>query len=104
MDKIYDINIKSNVLLAQSALPYMGAGSSMLFINSISAFFPDSTVGQYMGMYAVTKTAMLGMVKALSQDYADRGVRVNGIAAGIVPTNFGSILTTPEARARYVRF
>jgi NAD(P)-dependent dehydrogenase (short-subunit alcohol dehydrogenase family) len=103
MDKIYDINIKSNVLLAQSALPYMGPGSSMLFINSISAFFPDATVGKYMGMYAVTKTAMLGMVKALSQDYADRGVRVNGIAAGIVPTNFGSILTTPEAKAHYVR-
>ena len=102
MDKIYGTNIKSNVLLIQSTVPYMAPGSSILFINSISAYFPDDSIGLTVGMYAVSKTAMLGMVKAMSQEYADRKIRVNGLSSGIVPTSFGSILTTPDAKAYYV--
>ena len=102
MDKIYGTNIKSNVLLIQSIVPHMAPGSSILFINSISAYFPDDSIGLTVGMYAVSKTAMLGMVKAMSQEYANRNIRVNGISSGIVPTSFGSILTTPDAKAYYV--
>lgn len=43
-------------------------------------------------MYAVSKTALLGLTKALATEMAPRGIRVNGVAPGIVPTKFASAL------------
>ena len=49
-----------------------------MFVSSISAFSP----GAPLGMYAVSKTALVGLTKALAQELAPRGIRVNCIAPG----------------------
>jgi Enoyl-(Acyl carrier protein) reductase len=76
----------------------MPEGGSVLFITSIAAFFPDDRSSLIMAMYGVSKTALLGVVKALSFELGLSGVRVNGLAAGVIPTGFSSILTGEKNR------
>ncbi|GKC05415.1 tropinone reductase-like protein 3 [Tanacetum coccineum] len=59
LDKLWEINIKTAILLLQDASPHLTKGSSIVFISSLSAFQPPSS----MAMYGVTKTALLGLTK-----------------------------------------
>ncbi|EFJ41756.1 hypothetical protein VOLCADRAFT_107595 [Volvox carteri f. nagariensis] len=95
IDKILDINIKSAVLLVQEALPHLiqRPGASIVFVSSVTAFSPPEPIA----MYAVSKTALLGLTKGLAAELGPRGVRVNCVAPGIVPTKFSAALVqTPE--------
>ena len=60
-------------------------GGSIVFVSSITAFGP----GAPLGMYAVSKTALVGLTKALAQELAPRGIRVNCIAPGEHTTRAG---------------
>ncbi|KAI3711176.1 hypothetical protein L2E82_41063 [Cichorium intybus] len=88
LDKLWEINVKSSILLLQDAAPHLSKNSSIVFISSISAFQPPSS----MAMYGVTKTALLGLTKALASEMAPR-TRVNCVAPGTVPTHFASFIT-----------
>lgn len=90
IDKILDINVKAAILLVKE---FMGAGllvkgSSVAFVSSWTGFSP----GPPLGIYAVSKTALLGLVKALASELGPKGIRVNGLAPGLVPTKFASAL------------
>lgn len=96
INKILDINVKSAVMLAQLAVPHMKDGGSIIFISSVTAFSPPLPIA----MYAVSKTALLGLTKGLAAELGPSGIRVNCVAPGIVPTKFSSaILATPELEA-----
>lgn len=43
---------------------------------------------QLLGVYATSKTAMLGLVKNLAMECAKFGIRVNGLAPGLIKTRF----------------
>lgn len=47
---------------------------------------------QLLGAYSVSKTALFGLTKALSQDLAPENIRVNCIAPGIVRTKFAKAM------------
>ncbi|PSC69687.1 tropinone reductase-like 3 [Micractinium conductrix] len=89
IQKIVDINIVSAVLLAKLAVPHMPSGGSIVFVSSYTAFNPSPPIA----MYAVSKTALLGLTKALAEELGpQQGIRVNCLAPGIVPTKFASAL------------
>lgn len=92
LDKMWDINVKSSILILQDAAPYLQKGSSVVIISSISAYQPPPS----MAMYAVTKTALLGLTKALAAEMGP-DTRVNCVAPGFVPTYFASALIENEA-------
>lgn len=46
----------------QDAAPYLQKGSSVVIISSIAGYTPSAA----MGMYGVTKTALLGLTKVLN--------------------------------------
>jgi dehydrogenase/reductase SDR family protein 4 len=92
LDKLWDINVKTAILLLQDAAPYLTKGSSCIFISSIAGYNPQSS----MAMYGVTKTALLGLTKALAAELAP-DTRVNCIAPGFVPTHFADFLTSNDA-------
>lgn len=99
IDKILDINIKAAVLLVQEALPHLlqRPGASIVLVSSVTAFSPPEPIA----MYAVSKTALLGLTKGLAAELGPRGIRVNCVAPGIVPTKFSAALVeTPELAAR----
>lgn len=49
-----------------------------------------------LGAYSVSKTALLGLTKALSQDLATENIRVNCVAPGIIKTKFSKAMYETE--------
>ncbi|KAJ3693323.1 hypothetical protein LUZ60_008803 [Juncus effusus] len=92
LDKLWDINVKSSILILQEVAPYLSKGSSVILISSIAGYNPQSSLA----MYGVTKTALLGLTKALAAEMSPN-TRVNCIAPGFVPTHFAEFLTTNES-------
>lgn len=91
LDKLWDINVKSSILLLQDAAPHLQKGSSVVLISSIAGYQPQSS----MAMYGVTKTALLGLTKALAAEMAP-DTRVNCVAPGFVPTHFAEYITSND--------
>ncbi|MBA0731550.1 hypothetical protein Golax_023074 [Gossypium laxum] len=114
LDKVWEINVKASVLLLQiiisvalsgyfsgpalctglytvEAAPYLQKGSSVVLISSIMGYHPQIA----MAMYGITKTALLGLTKALAKEMAP-DTRVNCVAPGLVPTNFAAFLSKDE--------
>ncbi|CAN1167065.1 Tropinone reductase-like 3, partial [Linum perenne] len=87
LDKLWEINVKASILLLKDAAPHMNRGSSVVLVASIAGYHPPAS----MAMYGVTKTALLGLTKALASEMAP-DVRVNCIAPGFVPTHFNSFI------------
>ena len=82
-------------MLAQLAAPHMPDGSSMVFVSSIGSY----RHGAPLGMYAVTKTALNGLMHALALELGPH-IRVNGVAPGTVPTKFAAFISEPGSAAR----
>ncbi|TKY72214.1 Tropinone reductase 3 [Spatholobus suberectus] len=92
LDKLWEINVKSTILILKDAAPYLKKGSSVVLISSLVAYNPPPT----MAMYGVTKTAVLGLTKALASEMAPN-TRVNCVVPGIVPTHFVAQYTSKDA-------
>ncbi|XP_063828190.1 dehydrogenase/reductase SDR family member 4 isoform X2 [Ostrinia nubilalis] len=94
-DKIFDINVKCSWLLAKDAYPEMlkRGGGSIVFISSLSGYQPIFPLGPY----GVSKTALLGLTKAIAGEVVHDNIRVNCVAPGIIDTKFASALTESES-------
>ena len=70
--------------LTQAALPYMRKqkSGSIIFISSMSAYIGLTNVTAY----SAAKSAVLGLVKTLSGEVAEDGIRVNAIVPGFIDT------------------
>ncbi|XP_074271985.1 short-chain dehydrogenase/reductase SDRA-like isoform X2 [Silene latifolia] len=89
LDKLWEVNVKASILLLKDASPHLTNNSAVVFVSSIAAFGPQAS----MAMYGVTKTALLGLTKALASEMAPN-TRVNSIAPGFVPTHFADFITS----------
>ena len=82
IDKIFDVNVKAAITLCQAAAPHMPShgGSAIVFVSSYTAFNPSAPIA----MYAVSKTTLIGLTKALAEELGpERGIRVNCVAPGV---------------------
>eukprot|EP00057_Strongylocentrotus_purpuratus_P001706 XP_001200926.2 PREDICTED: dehydrogenase/reductase SDR family member 4 [Strongylocentrotus purpuratus] len=93
-DKIFDINVKSTFLLVKESVPHMVSrgGGSIVVVSSIAGYMPF----ELLGPYSVSKTALLGLTKALTPQLSDMNIRVNCVAPGLVKTKFSSALLSSE--------
>ncbi|EHB14349.1 Dehydrogenase/reductase SDR family member 2 [Heterocephalus glaber] len=103
-DKVMNVNVKAPALLLSQLLPFMekrGQGSVVL-VSSIAAYLPVSKLG----VYNVSKTALLGLTKTLAVELAPKNIRVNGLVPGIMETEFSKVvrLGQPEDCAGLVSF
>ena len=98
-EKTMATNVQANLWLARMVVPDMiekGAGS-MMFTSSVGAFKPSSTLG----LYGVSKLALIGLVRNLALEYGPKGIRANAICPGLVRTDFAKALwDNPEAEER----
>ncbi|KAJ9169182.1 hypothetical protein P3X46_020643 [Hevea brasiliensis] len=97
LDKLWEINVKASILLLKDAAPHMQKGSSVILISSIGGYNPHAS----MAIYGVTKTALLGLTKALAAEMAP-DTRVNCIAPGFVPTHFADFITKSDAMRKSI--
>ncbi|KAM0732086.1 Dehydrogenase/reductase SDR family member 4 [Formica fusca] len=93
-DKIFDINVKSTFLLMKESLTLLKCSKSpsIIIVSSIAAYAPFNLLG----IYSVSKTALLGLTKATAEELAFDGIRVNCIAPGIIKTKFSKQLYESE--------
>jgi NAD(P)-dependent dehydrogenase (short-subunit alcohol dehydrogenase family) len=84
-DEQMDVNVKSAFLCCKAVLPIMekqGAGA----IVSISSVAGIAYVGKPQVGYAAGKAAMQQLTKTTAVIYADRGIRLNCVAPGLMFT------------------
>jgi dehydrogenase/reductase SDR family protein 4 len=95
-NKMFDVNVKAAFMLTQAAMPHLlvSKKASILFVASTAAYDP----GNVIGIYGVTKTALLGLIKSLASELGCKGIRVNGIAPAVIRTRFSEIIQmAPQA-------
>jgi len=88
-DKIFETNVKSFWLLVLAAMPHLTEGSSIVFNASLGGYIPLMPTP----VYGLSKTLLLGLVKSLASELGPRGIRVNGIAPGVIKTRLAGYQT-----------
>jgi 2-deoxy-D-gluconate 3-dehydrogenase len=89
-DHVLSVNLDAVWILAQAAGRYMLAQGHGKIINmaSVISFFGGITIPPY----AVSKGGVAQLTKALSNEWASRGINVNAIAPGYVATEMTAAL------------
>jgi 3-oxoacyl-[acyl-carrier protein] reductase len=94
-DRILDINLKGVVYGCQAAGKAMVEQGGGSIINMASAAVLTPAAG--IGPYAICKAGVAQLTKSMAVEVGKRGVRVNSIAPGFVPTNMTSrYYTNPD--------
>jgi NAD(P)-dependent dehydrogenase (short-subunit alcohol dehydrogenase family) len=99
-DKTFEVNCKGCFLMAQQAARMMSeAGSgSIINIASIEGLHPSPM----MGIYSMSKAAVIMLTKALARELGGANVRANCICPGLTETRFAKVLIdTPEIHDRF---
>jgi 3-oxoacyl-[acyl-carrier protein] reductase len=84
LDRTLAVNVRAPVIVIQAALPYMTAGGRIITIGSCNAERMPFTGG---GVYAMSKAALVGLVKGLARDLGPRGITINNVQPGPVDTD-----------------
>ncbi|WP_282947127.1 SDR family oxidoreductase [Cellulomonas endometrii] len=82
LDRTMKTNVYAMFWLTKAVLPHLQAGASIINTTSIQAFQPSPQLIDY----AATKAAILNFTKALAQQVAEQGIRVNAVAPGPIWT------------------
>ena len=77
-DKTMKTNIYGMFYLTRCALKYMEKGSSIINLSSVTTFYGEPRLIDYV----TTKGAIVGFTRALARNLALKGIRVNAIAPG----------------------
>ena len=93
-DKIMDINAKAPFLLSNLCYPIMKkmGGGSIINIASVEGMKPS--VG--LGLYSVSKAALIMLTKSQAVEWGKFGIRSNAICPGLIKTKFSSALWQNE--------
>ncbi|WP_086616677.1 SDR family NAD(P)-dependent oxidoreductase [Erythrobacter tepidarius] len=94
-DAVVDINLNSVMDAARAFHPALAAsGGTIIIVSSVAAF--KSTIGT--PAYAASKAGAASLTKTLGEAWARDGIRVNGIAPGLVPTKLTAVTTEHPER------
>ena len=87
-DEVLSVNLKGPFICTQMALPLLGKSGNASVINI------GSVSGQYGGPrtahYAASKAGLISLSQVIARFGANRGIRSNTIAAGIIASEMGS--------------
>lgn len=102
-DAVVDLNLKWTFFAAQAAARAMvGRGGSIINISSRSGSQPNPMTGQY----GAAKAGIENLTATMAVEWGHHGIRVNGVAPGLVPTEDslapGGSMSKPSRVARQV--
>lgn len=98
-DAALDVNLKTPFFLSQAAAQSMlkaGRGGKIINIVSMLSF----QGGIRTASYTASKSGLAGITRLLANEWAARGINVNGIAPGYFETNNTNALRADEQRNR----
>jgi 3-oxoacyl-[acyl-carrier protein] reductase len=91
------VNLTSTFLCCRAVLPHMEqAGRGVIITMSSLAAHDGGGAGA--AHYAATKGGILTFTRSLAKEVGRLGIRVNGIAPGLIATRFHDRFNTPEGR------
>lgn len=93
-DKIMNINLKAPFELMKLCLPYLrnSSNASVINISSVGGISPELGLG----IYSVSKAALISMSKVFAKEWGDYKIRVNVICPGLIKTKFSEALWSNE--------
>jgi 3-oxoacyl-[acyl-carrier protein] reductase len=104
-DRMVAVNLRAVFVATQAALAHMAPGGRVIMIGSCNAERMPFAGG---AVYAMSKAALVGLVKGLARDLGARGITINNIQPGPIDTDmnpadsdFGAMLRTLMALPRY---
>ncbi len=100
-DQIMNLNLKSVFLCVKAVWEEMVARKSGCIIN-VSSIAGRNGGGHGAAAYAAAKGGLLTYTKGLAKELAPHGVRVNGIAPGVIATPYHERYSSPELMQRFV--
>jgi 3-oxoacyl-[acyl-carrier protein] reductase len=83
-DRTFAINVRAVFVAAQAAARHMTEGGRIINIGSCNADRMPFAGG---AAYAMSKAALVGLVKGLSRDLGPRGITINNVRPGPVDTD-----------------
>ena len=94
-DKILDVNVKGYFRMAKACVASMKTrgGGKIINVASVAGLEPQPG----MGVYCVSKAAVLMMTEVLAAELAADNIQVNAIAPGFIKTAFSSVLWQTES-------
>ena len=95
--QMIDLNCKALVAVTRLVLPYMGRGSHVLQLDSLSAFQPVP----YITTYGATKAFVLSYTRAMNAELKERGIRMMAMNPGWVKTEFFNHAFRTNNRVQY---
>ncbi len=101
-DKTFEVNVKGYVHAIRACVPLMRerGGGAIVNVASVAGMVPHGGLG----VYGVTKAAVIMVTKTLAVELARDGIRVNAIAPGLIQTRFSEALwASPERQERALR-
>jgi len=92
--KMYNTNIKNTFFTILDFLPLLKIGnkSAIVILGSYSAYYPFP----YEGVFSLTKSVLLSLVKILAQEFSKFNIRVNCVNPGTVKKRINSSILTNE--------
>lgn len=91
-DAQFDTNVKGVLFTVQNLLPLMGQGGSIV-LNASAVNVKGLAGGS---VYFATKAAVRSLARTLAAELAPRGIRVNAVSPGLVPTPFVGKMGLPQ--------
>ncbi|RLD25175.1 MAG: short-chain dehydrogenase [Bacteroidetes bacterium] len=93
-DKIMQVNVKGPFELAKMVYPSMVSrgGGSIINISSIGGLTPEAMLG----IYSVSKSALISLTKVMAKEWGQVGIRANVICPGLIKTKFSEALWSNE--------
>ena len=96
--QVLNVNLTGCFLVTKHALPYIPDGGRLIFISSQRGF-KGSPHG---ADYAASKAGVLGLMRSLALELAERGITSNAVAPGTIDTDMIAGLSG-ERREKYIR-
>lgn len=83
-DRTFAVNVRAVFVATQAAVKHMQAGGRIINIGSTNAERMPFAGG---GVYAMSKSALQGLVQGLSRDLGPRGITINNVQPGPIATD-----------------
>lgn len=98
--RLFDINVIGTFLSVREAAKGMQSGARVCLVASISSYTGGGYVAS--GAYAISKGAVLTMMKSCARALGERGIAVNAVAPGFIDTPFVASAMSDPVRRREV--
>ncbi len=98
-DKIFAVNVKGPFFLSKQVLTVFQeqGGGVIVNIASVAAIKPMPLIG----IYSVSKTALVGLGRMMAAEWAPFNVRVNTVCPGLIKTKFSQAIWGSEDALKF---